>query len=391
MKKAIIFPLTVVVELLFLPMLLLLSVASRIYSHRRIDVGLGPYPLVNNVYHKRALERQGFSVESFVYSVYYITNDFDIVLSEKYNVSTLYGKSRALVDLALLPYRYRILYLYFNGGVYGATKVLWLFEPFLYKIAGIKTVIMPYGSDVQDMTRCNNYLFKDALFRSYPDHKRSRLKIFTKVQLWSVHGDHVISGCDWVDYMFHWDTLMLAHFSIDTEEGYHKPDSTISADRETFRILHAPNHRAIKGTDYLIDAASQLVEEGFDIELVLLERVSNDMVIREIQNVDLVADQFIIGWYAMFAIEAMKHGKPVLCYLRDDLTDLYESVGLIQNGEIPIIKTGYKDIRDNILHAYHNRSELAVIGERSREYVRKHHSLESVGAVFKKINDDLLE
>ena len=37
------------------------------------------------------------------------------------------------------------------------------------------------------------------------------------IDRWTTHSDHVISGCDWVDYMHHWDTLMSAHFSIDIE------------------------------------------------------------------------------------------------------------------------------------------------------------------------------
>ena len=46
--------------------------------------------------------------------------------------------------------------------------------------------------------------------------------------------------------------------------------------------------------------------------------MSNEEVIKLIQRADLVIDQLVIGWYAMFAIEAMSLGKPVICNLRSD-------------------------------------------------------------------------
>ena len=42
-------------------------------------------------------------------------------------------------------------------------------------------------------------------------------------------------------------------------------------------------------------------------------------MLKEINNADLIVDQLIIGWYAMFAIESMALEKPVICYLREDL------------------------------------------------------------------------
>ena len=43
-----------------------------------IDVGLGPEPLINNIYHKRALTGRGYRAETFVSSVSFITGAFDV-------------------------------------------------------------------------------------------------------------------------------------------------------------------------------------------------------------------------------------------------------------------------------------------------------------------------
>ena len=68
---------------------------------------------------------------------------------------------------------------------------------------------------------------------------------------WVKRADHIISGCDWVEYMYHWDTLMLAHFVIDTELWTpNKQNKKITSLDNPFKILHCPNHVNIKGTKH---------------------------------------------------------------------------------------------------------------------------------------------
>ena len=145
----------------------------------------------------------------------------------------------------------------------------------------------------------------------------------------------------------------------------------------------------IKGTDALIGATELLKSEGLDIELILMRGVPNDEIRKAMADVDLVADQFVMGWYAMFAIEAMAMGKPVLCYLRNDLVELYVKAGLVTEGEIPLINTDLLEIASKIRWAYDNREALREIGEKGREFVQKHHSTEHVGGIFTKILNEI--
>lgn len=376
--------LRVVVELVLLPALAILSAVARL-SKKSIDVGLGPEPLLNNVYHKRALELYGYSAETFVSHVYYVTTDFDVR-----GDLLLGGHLGIFRDCSLFVraiFRYRCLYIYFNGGPLGFTHVLWRFEPFLYGLAGVRTVVMGYGSDVQELSRSANLAFKDAMSRDYPAHRLRRKRVAAKIDLWTRGASHVIGGCEWVDYMYHWDTLMLAHFSIDLEAWKPLPVSGDPAvATKTLRILHAPNHRNIKGTSHFKRAVQELKGEGLDVDLVVVQRVSNDEVKNAMRSADVVADQLIVGWYALFALEAMALEKPVLCYLREDLKKFYTSAGLIDPGEIPIIECSPATVKETIRRLLLNRESLAEIGGRSRSYVAKHHSLESVGAVFAGIN-----
>jgi glycosyltransferase involved in cell wall biosynthesis len=372
------------VETLQLPALLLLALLSRL-AHRPIDVGLGPLPIINNVYHKRALQQQGYSAETFVDSIYFITQEFDRKFIARTRVGRILIKGVHLSFLAAL-FRYRCLYLYFNGGPLGATVLLWRFEPLLLRIADIRSVLMPYGIDVQVLTRAPNLMFRHAMGRDYPFYRFVQRNTAAKIDLWTWRANHVISGCDWVDYMYFWHTLMLAHFSIDTKRWSPVPAIVPSQQSRPFRVLHAPNHKAIKGSQFFIKAVEDLRAEGRDIELVLVQKRSNDEIRALMCEVDVVADQLIIGWYAMFAIEAMAMAKPVLCYLREDLKRLYIDAGLVEEGEIPLIQCTPASVKDTLRRLMDDHEALAEAGRRGPAYVQRHHSTESVGMVFAAIN-----
>ncbi len=375
---------SIVFEILLFPLVLFISILAR-FSQKSFDIGLGPDPLINNIYHKKALIKQCYKTETFVNEVYFITDEFDIRADQIFRAPFNILRNYYLFTISI--FRYRCIYIYFNGGALGFTKFLWKLEPFFYKLAGVKVVIMPYGGDVQDMSRSPNLLFKNTMSLDYPGHRKRRQRIADKIDLWTKYADHIISGCEWVDYMYHWDTLMLAHFSIDTEKW--QPIQSKQTETNTLKILHAPNHRNIKGTQYFIKAVKELKEEGLNVELILIEKVPNSEIQKVMSSVDLVADQLVVGWYAMFALEAMCLEKPVLCYIREDLENLYIAAGLIEPGEIPIIKCDPLTVKEVIRDLVNNRKQLLEIKQRSRQYVLKHHSLEAVGKIFRSINESL--
>ena len=110
---------------------------------------------------------------------------------------------------------------------------------------------MPYGSDVQILDRTSNLLLKDAYFNDYPNHRLKYCMQSKRLVMWTKYANHVISGCDWVDYMHHWDTLMVSHFSIDLNMYSRLGELKPVKNDNIFTIVHAPNHRTIKGTEYI--------------------------------------------------------------------------------------------------------------------------------------------
>ena len=375
---------TIFCFVILLPVLCILAYSSRLI--RKSKIGIGPEPLINNVYHKIALKSQGYDVETFVHRVYFITNEFDIRFDH-------YWKPiRLIASFCYVIFNYSCIYIYFTGGPLGHSK-LKKFEPWLLLKARVKKVLMPYGADVQDVLRSNNLLYRHYLFIDYPKfQKKQRQAIIERIERWVKNGTYIISGCDWVFYLPHWDELMLGHFSIDLDKfsDSSKDDfpSSFSSSRP-LRLLHAPNHRTIKGSRFFLEAVEELKQEGKYIQLDIIEKMPNSVVLKKISEADVILDQLVIGWYAMFALEALASGKPVVCYLDPELIKLYEYAGLLIPEELPIINTDFRSIKRIIREIYEGIIDVSAYKRKTRTFVQDHHSIEYVGGVFAKINEKL--
>ncbi|HYC02677.1 MAG TPA: hypothetical protein VED40_05250 [Azospirillaceae bacterium] len=368
----------------------LMALAAR-FRAKTVDVGIGPECLINNRYHKKALEQAGFTAETFVNGLTHVTREFDhIFMGNRHSPLHLLTQLRIFW---LACSRYRILYIYFTGCPFNPSFWLWRLEPLLFQLSGTRVVVMPYGQDVQDFTRCANLPFKHATTVDYPYQNRRRAWVKGRIDLWTRYADHVISGCDWVDYMHHWDTLLPGHFVVDMAEVRERAGAPAQAgaapdepaDRP-FRIVHTPNHRTIKGTRHLLAAVELLRAEGHAIELTVVEGASNRAVLEQMAGADLIVDQLVIGWYAMVAIEAMTLGKPVVCFIRQDLRELYEAAGVIERGELPLVHATPETLADTLRSLIQDRHGLRRAAELGPRFVRRHHSTERLAEVFGTIN-----
>lgn len=371
--------------------LLILALCARLVR-RPIDVGIGPLPIINGIYHKKCLQHCGYSCETYTDDRWHITQDFDLRF-EGYFPSKLRLLMPYVIFVVAL-FRYKCVYVYFSGGPLRATTLLARLEPILFSLANVRTVVMAFGMDVNELTRTPNRGFVAALARDYPWFRHQRRRVAALIDTWTRGADYVVAGGDWIDYLYYWDRAVLSHFAVDI--SVLAPDHSESADAageaaRPLRVLHAPNHRHLKGTSHIVAAVQELKAEGVAIELELVEGVPNTEVHRAILNADVVVDQLVIGWYAMFAIEGMAMGKPVVCHLRQDLVDFYVAQGnLAGRDEIAIIDASTTSIKQVLRGlASIDRRQLRDIGRKSREYVERHHSIPVIASVFAEINRSL--
>jgi glycosyltransferase involved in cell wall biosynthesis len=347
----------------------------------------GKVPLISIKYHSLAMRRLGYESTTVVDDLYFINprDDFDILTSELVDRLPLVRRLPRFMRVALEPYatfawalrNFDVFTVYATSRILVTTPLSYRELQLLHR-AGKKVVLLAYGGDVQVMSRFRNLAFKHAMCVDYPEFARREAQTLRNMEYCVAHADHVVSGVDWVDYMPRWDTLNAGHFAIDTAEFAPAPEP---ADRDPERpivVFHAPNHRELKGTRFLIAACEELKAEGEPIELRLVEKVPNTEVRRQIAEADIVADQFIVGWYAFFAIEAMAMAKPVLCYLRPDLLELYTLYSFA--GECPLVNTPALEIKERLRELIHDAERRRELGLAGRRYVEDHHSLEAVGA-----------
>ncbi|MFC6231469.1 glycosyltransferase family 4 protein [Paenibacillus allorhizosphaerae] len=136
-------------------------------------------------------------------------------------------------------------------------------------------------------------------------------------------------------------------------------------------IVHAPSHREIKGTEYVLAAIDRLKRKGYPFRFKLLENLPHHQVVHLYKQAAIVIDQLRIGTYANLSIEAMAMGKPVICYIRDDLR------GTFPRG-LPIVSANPDTIFEVLKDLLNRPSDWRKLGEEGRSYVEQTHSYEKV-------------
>jgi glycosyltransferase involved in cell wall biosynthesis len=347
----------------------------------------GRVPLISIKHHSLAMQRLGYESTTVVDQLYFINprDDFDVLTSELVDRLPLMRRLPRFLRVPLEPYvTFAWALRNFDVFTFYATSRILLATPLsdrelqLLHRAGKKVVLLAYGADVQVMSRIRGLPFKHAMCMDYPEFTHQEAYTLRNMEYCVAHADHVVSGVDWVDYMPRWDSLNAGHFAIDTAEVAPAPEEPEHDPERPVVVFHAPNHRELKGTRFLIAACEELKAEGEPVELRLLEKAPNSEVRRQMAEADIVADQFIVGWYAFFAIEAMAMAKPVLCYLRPDLLELYTLYSFA--GECPLVNTPALEIKERLRELIHDAKRRRELGLAGRRYVEDHHSLEAVGA-----------
>lgn len=144
--------------------------------------------------------------------------------------------------------------------------------------------------------------------------------------------------------------------------------------KRTVRIAHGPSSRMLKGTIYLEAAVAELRARHLDVELVLVENMSHVEAMQACLDADIIVDQLLIGAYGQFSVEMMALGKPVVCYIRDDLVPLYPA-------DLPIISANPRTVAQVLEELVCSPDSWPTIGEAGLAYVRRYHDSLAVAKI----------
>lgn len=246
--------------------------------------------------------------------------------------------------------------------IYGVSLLPWNLDLLILKILRKKIGVIFCGSDI----RCCKTILKEGYKYSLCDEEgyRKQQHLSTrkrkrKAYLFQKYADIILSLPEnsqllKKNYEYFWLPLDLEEWSLNLIQN------------KIPIIVHAPTNRMIKGTKYVLDAVEKLKKEGYKFKFVLLENVSRQKIKNIFKNCDIVIDQLISGWYGQTTVEAMALGKPVLCYIREDLKKY--------SPELPILSTDPDNIYDNLKFLIQNVDLCLELGKKGRKYVEDHHN-----------------
>lgn len=370
-----------------LPALLLLPIylLAALLPARRTLLIWGSTPLISNKYWSEAMKAAGYESLTVMEGFYSVnkSDDYDRYFPD-FAPRWLPQKVRVALGTAFaflfVLRRAKVLHISYDGFALRRTA-LWRLEAPLLKLGGIRIIVMPYGADAYIYSRIVDTSLRYGLLASYPQLARIEPKTTARVDYWNSHADVVIVGL-MIDGLGRWDVTMNQIFSIDTAAWRPKQDHSSNDGRNgPVRVLHSPNHRGFKGTEFLLNAVDQLRAEGLDIELMLLEKVPNDEVRLQMQQADILAEQFIAIGYAFNGIEGMASGLPILANLdHPAYTKVYRRYGFLD--ECPILSTPPERLVEHLRALVTNPQLRAELGRAGRAYVEKYHSYRTAEFLF---------
>jgi glycosyltransferase involved in cell wall biosynthesis len=341
----------------------------------------GPIPVISLKYWSEAMRRAGYPSLTCVAKIYAINvrEDFDVFRDEFGRGSGLSGVFRDYRFFAWSLRRGDVFIRFFDGGFLQWTHLRWM-EGALMRLAGKRVIVSPYGSDIAVAGHLGN--LEEPLFADYPALRDEAETIKRRVDYSLKWADLVIRNWQF-GYLPRSDVVWLSQLAIDvtywTGDGDLRGSATGATSEVT--VLHAPNHRHVKGSVHLERAIEALREEGLPVRLELLEQRPNREIRRAMAECDIVADQFLAG-YAMFAIEGMAMGKPVLANL-DSIPDELRDTEAMR--ACPIVDTDPARLRDDLRALVLDEARRRELGRAGREFVLRHHSYEAVAEVWEAI------
>ncbi len=160
--------------------------------------------------------------------------------------------------------------------------------------------------------------------------------------------------------------------------------------KEVPLISHCFWEKNKKGTDLFQKACDILHTKGYKFDVDIIENVPNKECLQRVKRSTIFFDQCLTGWYGMAAVEAMSYGIPVVGSLCPE--------GFEQSNErfvdgIPIINVmptveGITNGLESLLLS--NQRKLQNLSDKTREFVIRNHSYESVSSELISLYESVL-
>jgi glycosyltransferase involved in cell wall biosynthesis len=357
----------------------------------------GPDPIISNKYWSVAMQEVGYNSKTLMAEYYSINkkSDFNLYYLDFFSfaskipiVKFIFNAIKPLYIFLYSIIKFDIFHIPAHGYVL-RTTLLQYFEAQLLHIAGKKIIVLPYGSDFYRYSKVYDLSLRNGLLKSYPMAALKENKVSKNFNYWIINSDIFIPFFQ-TDGTGRWDSLPFSAVVINEKDWNKVYEYSLSNGKNRkVIIVHTPNHRGFKGSEFIINAIEELKREGLQIELILIENKPNEEVKAILQKkADILIEQIIATGYALSAIEGMACSLPVLSNLDSEYyTRVFRRYSFLN--ECPILSTTPESIKYNLKILIENPLLRKALGKAGRAYVEKYHSFKSAQFLFSKIYDKI--
>ncbi len=377
---------------LFCLFVFLISIYVRLSKKQNKNIVLGSTPIINYKYWSQALKLAGYSAETFTTDYYKSINkraDWDRILSEEY--SSLPNIAKPYIAFIQSILNYDVFIISFDGYFLSSTPI-WFLEPFFLKLSKKRIIICAYGADSYIYNRIQSSSLLFGLLKSYPEAGKRQKFLSRRLDLWCSYSDIVAPGVMLMDGIGRCDVPVASTLCLDFKEWKKSlKQSSANGVNGTVIIAHAPNHRGFKGSEFIIDAVKKLKESGLLVELILIEKKQNEEVKRILtEEADILVEQLIFTGHGLNGLEGMMSGLPVVSNLEDQ-SYLLPFKRWSYFSECPLVSASPETIKDVLERLVRTPELRHSLGEASRDYAVKFHSLEASSFLFGKMIESLYD
>ena len=231
---------------------------------------------------------------------------------------------------------------------------------------------MPYGGDAH-LYAAYDPAVRNALLMSYPVYGRMESRIRQRLDYWLQCANCVMCGF-MVDGMSRWDvpvpnmlTLELAQWKA--KSGYSSNDGR----NGPVGVVHAPNHRGVKGTEFVIAAVELLAPKVCRLTSSFSKGSQTKKSGRACRYPIFSSSNWCFSGYGLNAIEGMASGLPVLSNLDSEWhTRVFRRYAFLD--ECPVLSTSPESVVENLRILVSSPALREILGRAGREYAEKYYS-----------------
>lgn len=195
--------------------------------------------------------------------------------------------------------------------LYGQTITNSSFELWLLSRLSRKIIFIYVGSDTRPPYMDGMHAFPESGSAAAVQLMRLSLSSKKRLRLQERYADYLVNSPSTAHFherpYINWFSLGIPKFMpVDLP-----PAECSSSGR--IRILHSPSHPVLKGTAIILETIDRLISKGHPIDLIKIEKMPNEVVLKELATCDFVVDQLYSDTpLAVFATEAAFFGKPAV-------------------------------------------------------------------------------